>query len=91
MDGFFDQLKNYSSLGYDVSLTYIVGKEGIRMVKRYSNSAERHLVCEQIYQHDKLTDTYQLNKILDFLYQDIQKQEKTKNYRESIETWLKSY
>ena len=45
---YLDSCISYASLGYDVSLTNIYGKDAIRMVKRYSYKAERELICEQI-------------------------------------------
>jgi hypothetical protein len=85
---FLTTCKSYSALGYDISLTSLFGKEAIRMVKRYSKTAERHLVCEQIYSHDKLTDEWEVHKITQFLYDDIQKQEAEGIYRNSGEEWL---
>ena len=85
---FLTACKSYSALGYDISLTSLFGKEAIRMVKRYSKPAERHLICEQIYSHDKLIDEWEVHKITQFLYDDIQKQEAEGIYRNSGEEWL---
>ena len=82
-------LINYASLGYDVSFTSIVGHEGIRMVKRYSHPAEKHLICEQVMPYDEAKDEERLHTILTFMYEDIQQQEKTGEYRSSIAEWLK--
>lgn len=85
---FLDTCKSYSALGYDITLTFMYGKEAIRMVKRYSHPAKRHLICEQIYEHDKLNDEWEIHKITKFLYDDIQKQEAEGIYRQSNEEWL---
>lgn len=79
---------NYANLGYDVSLTSIVGFDGIRMVKRYSHVAEKALISEQVVSYDELKSEESLEKILRFLYEDIQNQEKTKEYRSSTAEWL---
>lgn len=85
---FLETCKSYSALGYDITLTFMYGKEAIRMIKRYSHPAKRHLICEQIYSHDKLNDDWEVHKITKFLYDDIQKQENGTIYRKSIEEWL---
>jgi hypothetical protein len=86
---FFAKLKEYSDLGYDVMLTSFFGKDAIRMVKRYSYVAEKPLVCEQIYSHDDLINSDTLNRVLDFMYNDIKNQEETKTYKEPMEDYLK--
>jgi hypothetical protein len=80
---------NYSSLGYDLIFTTIVGKDAIRMVKRYSHIAEKHIVSEQIYNHEELCNEKTLRSVANFLYNDIQEQEKTKTFRQSMSEYLK--
>lgn len=77
---FLETCISYSCLGYDITLTSIYYKQGIRMVKRYSHTAERPLTCEQVFDHEKLKDPEQLYKITQFLYEDIIEQEKTGKY-----------
>jgi hypothetical protein len=77
----FKSIIDYCLLGYDITLTNLYGKEAIRMVKRYSYIAERPLICEQIQGHDiLLKDENRFDEVLNFLYNDIQLQEETKNY-----------
>ncbi len=83
MENYLDYCISYASLGYDVTLTTLYGKEAIRMVKVYSYKAERKLTCEQIIEHDNLKDPENLHRILDFMYNDIQRQEETKEYYET--------
>jgi len=85
----FKILMYYSNLGYDVMLTTIAGKDGIRMVKRYSHIAERHLICEQIYEHDRLMDVDTFRQVATFLYNDIQEQDIKKEFRTSYQEYLK--
>jgi len=68
--------KSYHDLGYNLYLTDLYGKDGIRMEKRYSYKAEKMLFCEQIIHHDRIIDTEYLETILDFLYKEIELQEK---------------
>ena len=86
----FKILIHYSNLGYDITLTSIVGKDGIRMVKRYSHKAERSLVCEQMSEHHKLLDKKRLQETIQFLYDDIKNQEETGIYRQTTEEYLNS-
>lgn len=77
----FQQLIDYSSLGYDVTLTRLFGKDAIRMVKRWSHKAQQPLVCEQIQDHKSLVEQdFRLNEVLQFLYDNIQEQEVSGNY-----------
>lgn len=73
----------YTSLGYDVYFTSIVGKDAITMTKRYSHKSESKLHCQQIYNHNKL-DEGSIRSVLEFMYNDIQEQEKTGEYKELI-------
>jgi hypothetical protein len=82
----FQQLIDYSELGYDVTLTSLFGKEAIKMVKRYSYTAKQPLVCEQIQDHKSLLiDDFRLHQILQFLYDDIQEQEESGEYYKPFE------
>jgi hypothetical protein len=81
---------DYAMLGYDVSFTSIVGHEGIRMIKRYSHPAERSLVSEQIFAYDEAKNEERLHSVLQFMYEDIQQQEETKDYRQTTAEWLQS-
>ena len=74
----------YIDLGCEVSLITIFGKDAIQMVKTYSHPAKRKLLCQQMWSHNRLTNEGQLFNILKFLYDDIQKQEETGEYREEI-------
>lgn len=78
-----DVLLSYSSLGYDVSFTSIFGKDAIGMTKRYSHIAERELYCQQIFEHDNM-NLDRLRKVCDFMYENIQEQEKIGEYYEKI-------
>jgi len=71
---YFEWCCDYSDLGYDISLTSLYGKEAIRMVKRYSHKREGEIVCEQICCHENLKDLVRLHEIIQFLYEDIQRQ-----------------
>jgi len=75
--------KYYSDIGYDVFFTKIFGKEGLKMVKRYSYKAERSLVCTQIFEYSEKNDK-ELRECLLFMYNDIEEQEETGNYYEEI-------
>jgi hypothetical protein len=77
-----EQLTFYCNLGYDITLTQLYGKDAIRMVKRYSHIAEKEVICEQIIEHDALRDEHYLNKVLTFMYENIEQQEKTKTFYE---------
>lgn len=77
---FFKWCKDYSALGYDVYLTSLFGKDAIRMVKRYSYKSGSPVVCEQICEHESLLDLAKLHEILNFMYNNIQSQEKSGNY-----------
>jgi hypothetical protein len=80
-DSHFKIIMEYAALGYEVTLTLLYGKEAIRMVKIYSHKAKAPVVCEQIQEHDiLLKDESRFNEVLNFLYNDIQLQEETKNY-----------
>ena len=70
----------YCGLGYDVYFTSIVGKDAIRMTKRYSHKAGKCVHCQQVIDHDKLTEE-KLRSILDFMYHDIEKQEETGQFQ----------
>ena len=85
-----DYILDYCDLGYDFSPTMLYGKEAVRMVKRYSHKAERKLMCEQIFHHDELKNMDRLLIILDFMYQDIQQQEKSGEYYESSDYNIES-
>lgn len=74
-------LNNYCSLGYEVTLIRLYGKDAVRMKKVYSYKLEKPIYCEQIQDHDTLT-FYRLVKLLDFMYNDIQQQEETGNLYE---------
>lgn len=79
---FFYWIRSYCDLGYDVTLTQLHGKEAIRMVKRYSFKRGDSITCEQIIEHDNFKSEERLQKILQFCYDDIQRQEETKDYYE---------
>jgi len=82
----FQQLIDYSSLGYDVTLTRLFGKDAIRMAKRYSHKAGQPIICEQIQNHESLINQeFRLNEVLQFLYDDIQEQEVSGNYYSMLE------
>lgn len=81
-----EKIIQYSALGYDITFTYIYGKEALRMVKRYSHKAEKSLCCEQIVDHEKLLyDEDRFLDIIRFLYKDIQNQEESGIYYEPLE------
>lgn len=85
MEKRFEKLIEYSSLGYDITLTNLFGKDAIRMVKRYSHKAEKALYCEQVADHEQLL--YDEDRFLDtirFLYKNIQEQEETEIYYEPL-------
>lgn len=79
----FEIIKEYSALGYDVSLTNIFGKDAVKMVKRYSYVRKDSILCEQIIDHDNLTEE-RLQHVCDFMYRDIQNQEATGKYYTSL-------
>ena len=78
-------LIEYASLGYDFSLTNIYGKEAVQMIKRYSYKKEGPVKCLQMYEHEKIKNETEFSRILQFLYDDIQEQEKTGKYYEDLE------
>lgn len=80
---FLENIKHYSELGYDITLTSIYGKDAVRMVKRYSVPAERALICEQIVDHDEIGDNDYTFDFFNYMYENIQNQEQTKKYYES--------
>lgn len=82
MKTFLDYCIHYACLGYDVTLTSIYCKDGIRMVKRYSHPAERSLTCIQICDHESLKSIDKVHDILDYMYNNIQEQEQTGKYYE---------
>lgn len=71
---FLLQLISYSNLGYDIFITEIYGHSGLKMVKRYDYKLERSVETQQIIDTDKLFVKEEVNKILDFLYNDIKNQ-----------------
>ena len=82
-----DQLKailSYAALGYEVSFTTVYGHEMVLMKKAYSHKAEKPLICEQIFKHEKAFDEKRFAELLDFMYEDIQEQEKTGIYTKRI-------
>ena len=82
MESYLDQCITYASLGYEVSLVHIYGKQAIMMVKRYSHPAEGPVHCQQIIDHSRMYDNDRVHDILQLLYDDIQEQENTGKYRE---------
>lgn len=66
-----EQLISYSNLGYDIFITDIYGHQGIKMVKRYDYKLEKSVESQQVYDVNKLADNTELNRILEFLYNDI--------------------
>lgn len=77
----WETIKSYSSLGYDISLTTLYGKDAIRMVKRHSHKRGSSIVCTQVSEHDKLDDLERFNDTVDWMYNDIQNQEETEEYQ----------
>ena len=73
--------REYSDLGYDLYLTSICGKDGIRMTKRYSYKFEGQVHSQQIWSHDRL-DKENLHTIVNFMYKDIQEQEESGEIRD---------
>lgn len=84
IESHFNSLRSYSDLGYDVTLIRIYGKDGIRMRKRYSHVREKEVICEQVWNHDRLEDLDEFNDFLDKLYNNIKEQEETGKYQSSI-------
>lgn len=82
MEG-LDIFKYYSDLGYDTFFTRIFGKEGLKMIKRYSYKAERPLTCTQIFEYSDKTEK-DLRECLQYMYDDIREQEETGNYFEEL-------
>lgn len=78
---FLKVCKSYSDLGYDLYLTSIFGKDGIRMTKRYSHKFEGPVSSQQIWTHERL-DPESLHKLTDFMYNDIREQEESGKLRE---------
>jgi hypothetical protein len=52
-NNFLEVCKSYSSLGYDLYLTTIFGRDGIRMTKRYSHKFEKPVSSQQIWTHEE--------------------------------------
>lgn len=82
MEG-LDIFKHYSNLGYDVFFTRIYGKEGLKMIKRYSYKAERPLICTQIFEYSDKTEK-DIKQCFQYMYEDIQEQEETGKYYEEL-------
>lgn len=82
MNDFLDYAIHYSILGYDINLGSVYGKDSIKMTKRYSHVREAKVYCEQIQEHEQLRNTERLAQVLDWMYNDIKEQEKTKKYFE---------
>lgn len=57
----------YCGLGYDVYFTSIVGKDAIRMTKRYSHKVGKCVNCQRVIDQDKLTGE-RPRSILGFMY-----------------------
>ena len=85
MESYLQSVINYTSLGYEITLISLYGKDAIRMRKAYSYKAERPLICEQVIHYEELQDEEQRAKIFEFLYNDIQEQEKSGKYKESVQ------
>lgn len=83
MEDYLDAIISYAGLGYEITLITLYGKDAIRMRKAYSYKAERPLICEQVIHHEDLKNPEQRHKIFEFLYNDIQEQEKTGKYYET--------
>jgi hypothetical protein len=78
------QILDYADLGYEISFTNIYGKDAVLMRKRYSHPAERALICEQIFDHEHVKNKGRFAHLLNWLYDDIQEQEKTRIYKERL-------
>jgi len=78
----WESIKSYSGLGYDISLTNVYGKEGVKMFKRFSYIRKAPVVCIQVVEHDELDDLEKFNDIIDWMYRNIEEQEKTGRYQE---------
>jgi hypothetical protein len=85
----FESMSNYATLGYETTLTMMLGKEAVRMVKVYSHKTECSISCEQIHEFSSSKDEY-FFKVLDFMYNDIQEQEKTGKLRILLNEYLKT-
>jgi hypothetical protein len=83
MEEYLKAVLDYTWLGYEITLFTLHGKDGIRMRKTYSYIAQQPLICEQIIHYSNLSDTLQRSNIFEFLYENIQEQEKSGTYYES--------
>lgn len=64
----------YHALGFDITFTKVGFQDGIRMKKRYSYITEEILENKQVFCHEDI-DEQRLSRVLQFMYQDINKQE----------------
>lgn len=78
------QILDYAGLGYEISFTQIYGKDAILMRKRYSHPAQQPLISEQIFNHEHVEDKERFADLLNWMYDDIQEQEKKGVYKERL-------
>lgn len=77
MDNFLKIMLEYQSLGYEITLTNVYGKDAIRMTKIYSHLSETPLDCLQVINLDILQDDIKLHDLTNFMYQEIRDKEES--------------
>lgn len=76
-DNFYSTCMFYNDMGYDLFITSMYGKSGLKMNKRYSYPLQKeNISCFQICHIENLeSDPEYLSDIVDFLYRNIESQE----------------
>jgi len=81
-DSFLGKVMYYNSLGYEVTITKWMGKDAVKMVKRYSYKRCGEITCMQVTSSEVFSDNKRIDHLLNYMYENIEEQEKTGKYYE---------